>query len=109
MEVRGEECLARARTLLAGKQYAAVRRQIDSMRHSYPLALNAREAGILLMDSLNLAEAQDSLAEVDSLLLVGHMSEEMERHYQASYRELCQKVKFYKRKLHHDRKNTKRH
>lgn len=109
MEERGEECLSRARTLLAAREYSAARRQIDSMRRTYPLALNAREAGILLLDSLCLAEAQDSLAEVDSLLLAGGLPEGESRRGQAVYDELCQKVKFYKRKLYHDRKNKQRH
>jgi len=109
MEGRGQECLARARTQLSRKKFADARKLVDSMRRAYPLALNAREEGILLMDSLDLAEAQDSLAETDSLLLGGTLKDDARRHYQARFEELCQKVKFFKRKLHHDKQNVKKH
>lgn len=109
MEGRGQECLARAREQLSRKNFADARKLVDSMRRTCPLALNAREEGILLMDSLDLAEAQDSLAETDSLLLGGALEDDDRRHYQARFDELCRKVKFFKRKLHHDKQNVKKH
>lgn len=109
MEERGQECLAQAREHLSRKDFKKVRTLVDSMRRTYPLALNAREEGILLMDSLNLAEAQDSLTETDSVLANETIAEEVRQHYQAKFDELCQKVKFFKRKLHHDKQNMKKH
>lgn len=103
MEAHGQECLASARMQFSKKNFKEVRKLVDSMRRTYPLALSAREEGILLMDSLDLAEAQDSLAETDSILAGGTLSDEVRQHYEAKFDELCQKVKFFKRKLNHDK------
>lgn len=109
MEQQGEVYLQKARTLLQAKNFDEARVWIDSLRQVCPLALNAREAGILLLDSLELASARDSLVEVDARLTGGALSDTETVACQRTYDELCQRVKFYQRKLKHDRDNRKEH
>ncbi len=110
-EVAGNDYLSRARVQLAAGEYEAARQQIKDLREKVPLALNAREAGIILMDSINLAEAQEELHRADSSLrslpeTATSIGKDTAR---AKFDEACQKVKFYLRKLQHDRKNRAQH
>ncbi len=109
-EAEGNDYLHRARLELGAGNYEAARQKIKQLREDVPLALNARESGILLMDSINLAEAQESLRVNDSLLQVNaHADRGTKDSLQAKFDEDCQKIKFYHRKLQHDRKNKKQH
>lgn len=58
-EEQGAQMLTEARTLYAQGQYAPARDTIVSMRRRFPLAIEARKAAILLMDSLELQLAED--------------------------------------------------
>ena len=109
-EVKGNDFLYRARLELNAGNYEEARQLVKQMREEVPLALNARESGILLMDSINLAEAQEQLRVTDSLIQVTENPDRLARDtMQARFDEACQKVKFYHRKLQHDRKNKKQH
>lgn len=109
-EVKGNDFLYRARLELNAGNYEEARQLVKQMREEVPLALNARESGILLMDSINLAEAQEQLRVRDSLIQVTENPDRLARDtMQARFDEACQKVKFYHRKLQHDRKNKKQH
>lgn len=79
-EQQGAEMLAEARALYGQAQYASARDTILSMRTRYPMALEARRAAILLMDSIEL-----QLAKGDTL-----------------------KQEFYRRKLAHDKEQATR-
>lgn len=109
-EAVGLDYLSRARVQLEAKEYAAAREEIKAMREQVPMALNARETGILLMDSINLAEAQEQLRVVDSALrALGDTTGITHDTLQIRFDEANQKIKFYHRKLQHDRKNKKQH
>lgn len=113
--------LNEARTLMAGKHYQPARDSILAMRQKYPTAFNARSAGIIVMDSIELLESQDSLAimgntlETEKALLVqlelekrqGHNAEFYKQRtkvfqLQQQFDEMEAKVKFYLRKIEVD-------
>ena len=109
-EVKGNDFLYRARLELNAGNYEEARQLVKQMREQVPLALNARESGILLMDSINLAEAQEELHRIDSIMRVTPQtdkigSDTMSNHFDNA----CQKVKFYQRKLQLDRKKREQH
>lgn len=60
--------LGTARHLMKAQDYKAARDTVESMRKRFPTAFDARTEGIIVMDSIELLEAQDSLAIIDSML-----------------------------------------
>lgn len=106
----GNDYLSRARVQLKTSNYDAAREEIKRLREEVPRAFNAREAGILLMDSINLAEAQEELRRIDSVMRVTPETDKVgfdtvSNHFDNA----CQKVKFYQRKLQLDRKKREQH
>lgn len=101
METGASHMLHQARKNLAAGNHEMARKQILEMRKTFYLAISAREAGILLMDSIELSFAQQELALADSLLRKG-ASEGIKEQFD----EACRKVEFYRRKLKHDIKQT---
>lgn len=57
-----------ARAELIRKNYQAARDSIKHLRKAYPTAFQTRTAALLLMDSVELAEARDSLTLLDAQL-----------------------------------------
>lgn len=106
MEQRGQQLLAEARRALASADFETAREQVKLMRRECTLALNAREEGILLMDSIDLKQAVKQLEQTDSLQLAHPDNAHL---LQQSIEDLSQKIKFYKRKLEHDKQNRKKH
>ena len=53
--------ISHSRHHLAAGEYQAARDTILAMRSRYPAAIQARAAGLLLLDSIELAAARDSL------------------------------------------------
>ena len=80
--------LGEARRLLGERQYTAAKDTILSMRKRYPEAIGARRQGILLLDSIEMTAATDSLRHATG--------EEWER--------LDVKRRFFERKLMEDLK-----
>ncbi len=80
--------LKEARQALSGKQYNAARDTILSLRKRFPTAIEARKQAILLLDSVEMMAAQDSLQTADS----------------AEWERLDIKMKFFQRKQHEDLK-----
>lgn len=78
--------LSEARAALQAKDYNAARDTIMSLRKRFPTAIEARKQGILLLDSVELFAAEDSLAQADS----------------AEWERLDVKAKFFRRKLQED-------
>lgn len=107
MEKEGQLCLLNGRKALERKDYTAAREIVEKMRDQYPLALNAREEGILLMDSINLFEAEEQLKMIDQALRESDPSKKDS--LQIEFDDLFQKTKFYTRKLDHDKKNKQTH
>ena len=87
METRAQEMLSGARQALIRQDFEKAKNTIEAMRTQCNLALEARQQGILLMDSIYLQET------VDSLILVPRLEE------------FGEKIKFYRRKLEHDKQH----
>ena len=85
-ETKADNMLQKSREHLFDKRYDAARDSILSMRKKYPTALQSRAQGILLLDSIELLAAQDSLGNATG--------EEWKR--------LSIKVQFFERKLQED-------
>ena len=95
---QGSVLLSEARTLCQAGRYDAARDTIQSLRRTCPLAIEARKQAILLMDSVEMLSAQDSLATLPERMdtaLAG---------YAAEYERLSLKAQFFQRKLEHDKK-----
>ena len=100
MEQRAQEYLANARKSLTQKAFAAARKSIEQMRKACYLALTGRRQGILLMDSIDCADAQQQLVKLDSLV----RQNPNDANLAAQFEEKCKEVDFYKKKIVHDRK-----
>ena len=95
---QGSVLLSEARSLCQTGRYDAARDPIQSLRRTCPLAIEARKQAILLMDSVEMLAAQDSLATLPERMdtaLAG---------YAAEYERLSLKAQFFQRKLEHDKK-----
>ena len=100
MEERAQVFLSNARKSLAQKDFAAARQSIEQMRKDCYLALTGRRQGILLMDSIDCADAQQQLVKLDSLV----RQNPNDANLAAQFEEKCKEVDFYKKKIVHDRK-----
>lgn len=100
MEAEGQTILAKSRDALARQDYETARREVGQLRTRCKLAYDARNAGILLLDSIEIADAQSRLAEVR--LQIEH-TETPSDSLQALQEELSMRVNFFKRKLTHDK------
>lgn len=80
--------ISQSRMHLAAGEYEAARDTILKMRNRYPAAIQARAAGLLLLDSIELAAARDSMETATG--------PDMER--------LSLKCRFFERKLQEDLK-----
>lgn len=101
MEAAAAPMLSEARARLAAGDHAAARAAVDRMRKDCYLALSARRQGILLMDSIDIAQARIELVAADSVL------REKGASAQPDFDEACRKVQFYERKLRHDSGKTR--
>ena len=100
MEERAQVFLSDARKSLAQNDFAAARKSIEQMRKDCYLALTGRRQGILLMDSIGCADAQQQLVKLDSLV----RQKPNDANLGAQFEEKCKEVDFYKKKIVHDRK-----
>ena len=91
-EREAQQMLQQARSALRHRLYSEARDSILSLRKNHPTAINARKQGILLLDSIELQAAADSLTKAEG--------NEWER--------LDVKRKFYERKLQEDQKRALR-
>lgn len=89
-EEKAQQMLQEARAALRHRQYSEARDSIFSLRQKHPTAIDARRQGILLLDSIELQAASDSLNKAEG--------EEWER--------LSVKKKFYERKLQEDERRA---
>ena len=100
MEQRAQVFLSDARKSLAQNDFTAARKSIEQMRKDCYLALTGRRQGILLMDSIDCADAQQQLVKLDSLV----RQNPNDANLAAQFEEKCKEVDFYKKKIVHDRK-----
>ena len=91
-EREAQQMLQQARSALRHRLYSEARDSILPPRKKHPTAINARKQGILLLGSLELQAAADSLTKAEG--------NEWER--------LDVKRKFYERKLQEDQKRALR-
>lgn len=98
METDASQRLAQARALLSQGKSREAKSVIEKMRKDCYLAITARTASILLMDSIDIAESKQNLARVDSLLRQHSDSVSSD-----DFDEACRKVQFYEQKLCHDK------
>lgn len=111
-----------ARTEMIKKSYQAARDSIIRLRQSFPTAFQSRMAALLLMDSIELSAAKDSLTILDALVQeernkLGTISNRQDALKQDEYYEqknkvfymeqhldeVAAKVKFYIRKIDIDK------
>lgn len=109
-----DEALARpyldqARTALRAKEFAAAKEQIRLLRHHCRYALEAREEGIVLLDSIELLAAQHQLQRTDSLLQIAQEQTPQKAQLRQAFEEQCRQIKFYQRKLRHDQQQRRHH
>lgn len=97
-ELGGAQLINQAREAFVTADYNTAVELIDSIRDAYPLALNAREEGILLKDSVLLEQAREELRNAKD---IAGDTIDME--------ELQMKVTFYERKLQHDMEQKQTH
>lgn len=109
-ESAGRAALARARQQLTTQHYDSARATIRTMRRAHPHALTAREDGILLMDSIDLAATRTAIAQLEK---APHSPDVPDAHSRrqgsAALPELYRRLRFYERKLQHDHRQRKSH
>lgn len=109
VEAGGQACLTEARKALKENNFKGARNSIEKMRKEFPMSLNAREEGILLLDSINLVEARVQLdAWQDKMRQVG-LSRISQDTLSFNLDEAQQKVRFFEKKIEHDKTNVKHH
>lgn len=108
-EAAGQIYLQRARASLAAGRTSEAKALIDSLRKRQPKALNAREEGILLLDSVLLTEAQHELDSLEQYLATVELTPAGLDTMDFNHDELKQKVRFFEKKLDNDRKKKVRH
>ncbi len=106
MEDSAQICLRDARAALERSDYATARSKVREIRNKYNLALDAREEAILFMDSVDLCQATEELQRANKEM---QLHPEPHDSLKAVADELNQKIKFYLRKLEHDRQNKRTH
>lgn len=109
VEAGGQACLVAARSALQANDFAGAKQQIERLRKEFPLALNAREQGILLLDSIDLAEARVQLKECEQAAAQPDLDNIARDTLNFNLDRAQQKVKFFLKKLDHDRENIKKH
>ena len=97
MEQKGQAYLMLSRQALSEKNFTTAREKVNLLRKECELALSAREEGILLMDSINLFEAEEQFRTACEDSTAASARESIE--------DLQQKICFYQRKLEHDKKS----
>ncbi len=97
MEQKGQAYLMLSRQALSEKNFTTAREKVNLLRKECELALSAREEGILLMDSINLFEAEEQFLTACEDSTAASARESIE--------DLQQKICFYQRKLEHDKKS----
>lgn len=95
----GEALIEEARKAFRAGEYGESIELIDSLRRAYPRAMNAREEGILLKDSVELAKAE---LELKSLEANGCMDAEL-------WEETRRRLQFFVRKLQYDKERREVH
>ena len=109
-ESAGQQALMRARDQLEAHDYEGARATLRAMRRTHPLALTARENGILLMDSIDLAATRAAIRQIESSAASAASGYSRRLRSEAQQLpELHRRLRFYERKLQHDHRQRKSH
>lgn len=109
VEAQGQEYLKRARISLQNGAMKEAKALIDSLRMRCPMALNAREDGILLLDSINLLESRRELDSLERYLETATLTRIGKDTMDFKQDELRQKVRFFETKIRHDLQKKTKH
>lgn len=101
MEADAQIRLSKARKYLAQGKCQEAKKELETMRDSCPLAIDARYKAILLMDSVDLQQARLDLEKADV-----QMQQKNGLSSKENFDEACRKVQFYERKLQYDTKSN---
>ena len=108
-EVGGQACLTEARKAFKSNDFSSARNCIEKMRKEFPMSLNAREEGILLLDSINLAEARVQLEVWQEKMGQSGLLRISQDTLSFNLDEAQQKVRFFEKKIEHDKTKVKHH
>ncbi len=110
VEEKANVFLKYSRSALQAEDFVKAKAYIDTIRSQYPKALNAREEGILLLDSINIKESQKELEDMERKLgEIVNPTPVQKDTLDFYYDEAKEKVRFFKRKLQNDLQNKKVH
>lgn len=109
IEQQGQQWLNKARTALSDSNYALAKDCIDSLRTRTAEALNAREEGILLLDSVNLAEARVELDAAEKAAAQPNLDIYARDSVDTNLDRAQTKVRFFERKLSLDKSQKQQH
>ena len=108
-EQQGQRWLALARSSLRDADYSLARVYVDSLRTRCKMALNAREDAIVLLDSINLAEAREQLAEAEFLAQQAGLDYIARDSFETRLDRVQAKVRFFDRKMQYDKAHKETH
>ena len=110
VDQQAASCLRDSRMALSAGDYVKAKSYIDTLRLKYPTALNAREEGILLLDSINIKESKKELEEMEKKISgIENPTPVQKDTLDFYYDEAKEKVRFFERKLQHDLQNKESH
>ena len=105
----GYACLGKARAALCAGDTKRVKALVDSLRSEYPMALNAREDAILLLDSANLTEAHEEVSTLEGTLQNARLTRIGRDTVEFNLDEAREKVRFFEKKISVDKAKKKTH
>ena len=109
VEAEGQKYLKRARIFLQRGAMDEAKALVDSLRVHCPMAFNAREDGIILIDSINLIESRQELDSLEHFLNTAELTRIGKDTIDFKHDELRQKVRFFEKKIQHDQQNKIKH
>lgn len=107
--VEGFALLRQARVAMAEGNTAQAKALIDTLRSRCPMAFNAREDGILVLDSANLFEARLEVDSIEKVIRNTQLSRIGRDTMDFNLDEAREKIKFFEKKIQHDIQNKKLH
>lgn len=108
-EQQGQRWLTLARASLRDADYSLARVYIDSLRTRCAMALNAREDAILLLDSIDLAEAREQLGEAEYMAKQTGLDYIARDSFDTRLDRARAKVHFFEKKILYDHQHKEHH
>lgn len=108
-ERQGQRWLGLARASLRDADYSLARVYVDSLRTRCKMALNAREEAILLLDSIDLAEAREQLGEAEFMARQAGLDYIARDSFETRLDRAQAKVRFFEKKIQYDKAHKEHH